>query len=124
MKEKARILVVDDEPSVADALRLILEDQGYSVVVATTGREGIEQARASSFNLVITDLRLPDMTGLDVLKILCEQDPRCPAILISAHATPEVCAQALAGGAVGVLPKPFAPSEILRLITKALAARL
>ncbi|HYP52531.1 MAG TPA: response regulator, partial [Pyrinomonadaceae bacterium] len=64
---RPRILVIDDEESVRDALTLILEDEGFTVVSASAGREGIELARGSVFDLTITDLRLPDISGLDVL---------------------------------------------------------
>lgn len=122
-KEPRGILVIDDEPSVADALKLILEDDGYAVVVARTGREGIEHARRTDFSLTITDLRLPDMTGLDVLDALCREDAKRRVILITSHGTPEVFRAAAICGAVGVLPKPFQPSEILQLIADALASR-
>jgi DNA-binding NtrC family response regulator len=121
MKERYEILVIDDEPSVADALMLILEDRGYRVVVAKTGREAIEQSERNEFCLTITDLRLPDMTGFDVLHAIRRQNPQHQAILSTSHTTPEVFAEARDIGSVAVLPKPFQPSEILQLITDALA---
>ncbi|HEX8475111.1 MAG TPA: response regulator [Pyrinomonadaceae bacterium] len=122
MKEIHEILVIDDEPSVADALMLILEDRGYRVVVAKTGREAIEHSERKEFCLTITDFRLPDMTGFDVLHAIRRRNPQHQAILITSHSTPEVFAEARDIGAITVLPKPFLPSEILQLITDALAA--
>ncbi|HEV2861065.1 MAG TPA: response regulator [Pyrinomonadaceae bacterium] len=116
----ARVLVIDDEPSVADALRLILEDEGFGVVVAATGRDGIEQARRGAFRLTITDLRLPDMNGLDVIGFFREQGGGGAVILITSSCTPEVCARAMELGAAGVVSKPFPPSEIIRLVAAAL----
>ena len=123
MNGPRKILVIDDETSVRDALRMILEDEGFEVVSASRGVEGVELARRSRFDLTITDLRLPDMSGLDVLSAVRFAHGGGRAILISAHATREVCAEARTRGAVGVLHKPFPPSEILRHVAGALAAR-
>jgi DNA-binding NtrC family response regulator len=118
--EAERVLVIDDEPSVADALRVILEDEGFAVAVAANGREGIEQARRAAFRVIITDLRLPDMNGLEVIGACREGGVGCAVILITSYGTPEIRARALALGALGVVSKPFMPSEILQLIASAL----
>lgn len=119
---RPRILVIDDEASVRDALTLILEDEGFTVVSAALGREGLALAHASPFDLTITDLRLPDISGLEVLGALDRRaEARRPAILITAHATPETLDEAGLRGAVGVLHKPFPPSAILRLVSDSLA---
>ena len=118
MEGEGRILVIDDEPSVADALCLILEDCGYQVVVAATGGEGISHARRARFAVTITDLRLPDMDGLNVIRAVRETDAKAVVILVSSHLTPEISAQAHACGAVGVIAKPFPPSAILQLISE------
>jgi two-component system response regulator PilR (NtrC family) len=120
MAEKMSILIIDDEPSIADALNLILSDSGYDVSVALTGREGLERARRRRFDVAITDLRLPDMSGLEVLSHFRETDPDVPVIIITAHSTPEVVAESLSRGAVDVLPKPFFPSDVFALLDKAL----
>lgn len=116
------MLVIDDEPSVADALRIILEDECFHVVVAGNGRDGIEQATRGNFSLIITDLRLPDMSGLDVLNALSVSGVRSAVILITSHGTPEIFAEARRRGVAGVLSKPFLPSEILQLVRETLAA--
>lgn len=117
------ILVIDDEPSVADALEIILRDCGYEVSVALTGRDGINRAGESRFDIVITDLRLPDMTGLDVLGHVIENAPNTVVIIISAHSTPEIVTESISRGALEVLPKPFYPSDVLDLINQALLKR-
>ena len=119
-----RVLVIDDEPSVADALRVILEDEGFAVAVAASGREGIEQARRSEFLVTITDLRLPDMDGLEVLGTCREGGVGGALILITSYGTPEIFARARDLGAAGVIAKPFRPSEILQLIAAALNGRV
>ncbi len=118
--ERARVLVIDDEPSVADALRVILEDEGFAVVVAANGRDGIEQARLAPFGVTVTDLRLPDMDGLQVIGAVREDGIGGEVILITSYRTAEISARAAALGAVGVIAKPFLPAEILRLIAVAL----
>jgi DNA-binding response OmpR family regulator len=120
MVGKIRILVIDDEQSVADALRTILEDDGYEVEVAGDGHGGLKRAAASPFALIITDLSLPDTSGLDVLRAMRERDGSSLVILVSAHGTPETFAEARACGALEVLSKPFLPSDILGLIRAAL----
>lgn len=113
---RVRVLVIDDEPSVTDALQMILEDQGFEVAIAATGREGIERARLAKFDVIITDLRLPDANGLDLIVIAREGHMARKVILITSYATDEVIAQALRRGAGSVVLKPFPPAEIIRQI--------
>ena len=118
------ILVIDDEHCVGDALSLVLGDHGYRVVVALSGREGVELAKKGKFAVAITDLRLPDITGFDVLHYLKGNDPNCSVIVITAHRTPEVVAESKRLGALGVLSKPFLPTELLSLINEGLSKKL
>jgi DNA-binding NtrC family response regulator len=118
-----RVLVIDDEPSVADALRVILEDQGFAVVVAANGRDGIAQARRAAFTVTVTDLRLPDMDGLEVIGAFREGGLGGVVILITSYGTPEIFARASDLGVAGVISKPFVPSELLQLIAAALEGR-
>jgi DNA-binding NtrC family response regulator len=118
--KKIRILVIDDEPSVVDAVRLILNDSGYDAVVAMTGRDGIEEGKRARFDVTITDLRLPDMSGFEVLQWFRREDPQGRVIIITSHSTPEVIQKARDGGAVDVLPKPFSPNELIQLVNHAL----
>ena len=117
------ILVIDDEPSVADALEIILKDSGYEVSVALNGRDGVNHANNSRFDIVITDLRLPDMSGMDVLGHVLGANPNTIVIVISAHSTPEIVTESISRGALEVLPKPFYPSDVLNLINEALLKR-
>jgi len=110
------ILIVDDEPSVGDALRLVLESNGYEVVLVTTGLDGIDQARTRRFGFSVVDLYLTDISGFQVISDLRNLQPQIPILLITAHGSPQVFDQAIQLGAVGALAKPFHPSEILKLI--------
>ena len=115
-KEKPAILVVDDEPSVGDALRLVLESSGYEVVLVTKGQDGIEQARHRRFVFSIVDLFLTDISGFQLITDILTLQPHIPILLITAHGSPQVCEEARRLGAVGGLAKPFPPAEILNII--------
>lgn len=121
MKRKASVLVIDDDPGMADVLEVILKDSGYEVLIAATGYSGLQQADHRRVDLTITDLQLPDMSGLDVLCAIRDKDPQCPVIIITSYSTQGVSADAKRRGAIAVLPKPFDPSDILDLVAKALA---
>ena len=110
------ILIVDDEPSVGDALKLVLESSGYEVVLVTKGVDGIDQARTRRFGFGVVDLYLTDISGFQVISDLRSLQPHIPILLITAHETPQVCDEAKRLGAVGALAKPFHPAEILELI--------
>jgi DNA-binding NtrC family response regulator len=124
MSNSIRVLIVDDEPSVADALRLILEENGYEAVAVGTALEGMEQLRNGRFDITITDFRLPDLSGLDFLRQINGDDSLCPArILITAYRTPQLVAEAISLGVAEVLPKPFSPSALLSAIKDAISPR-
>ena len=115
-QERLSILVVDDEPCVGDALRLVLESNGYEVVLVTKGQEGIEQARHRRFGFSVVDLYLTDISGFEVIRDLLTLQPQIPILLISAHGSPQVFDEAKKLGAIGALAKPFPPAEILKVI--------
>jgi len=115
-QEKLTILVVDDEPSVGDALRLVLESNGYEVVLVTKGRDGIDQARNRHFVFSVVDLYLTDISGFEVITDLLTLQPHIPILLITAHGSPQVFDEAKRLGAIGALAKPFPPAEILKVI--------
>lgn len=114
--EKVSILVVDDEPSVGDALKVILESNGYEVILVATGTDGVEQARDRRFGFAIVDLFLKDICGYRVIKDIHEHQPETPILLITSHSDPQVFAKARKLGAVGALKKPFPSHQILTLI--------
>ena len=118
---KVSILIVDDDPSVGDALRLVLQANGYEVVLVNNGRDGLEESRKRRFGFAICDLFLTDTYGLRLIKDIHKHQPNLPILLITGHGSPEVFAEARRLGAIGALGKPFQPAEILALITQALA---
>ena len=123
MTYKPQVLVIEDEPCVADALSIVLSDNGYDVTVARTGFDGLDKSDRQNFDVTITDLRLPDMSGFDVITNILEQQPNSIIIVITAHFTPDVVVESIKRGAVDVLAKPFVPSAILTLLRKALSVR-
>ena len=116
MENKLRVLIVDDEPSVGDALKLVLESNGYEVVLVTKGMDGIDQVRRGHFGFSVVDLFLTDISGFQVITGIREHQPEIPIVLITAHGSEQVFAEAKKLGAVGALAKPFPPAEILKLI--------
>jgi DNA-binding response OmpR family regulator len=115
-KERVSVLVVDDEPVMGDALRLVLESSGFEVIVVETGRKGITEAGRRRFGFVIVDLFLSDISGLLAIKTMRERQPDLMIILITAQGTPQAFAEARRLGVIGILRKPFPPADLLDLI--------
>ncbi len=123
--EEARILVVDDEPGIREGCRKILESEGYDVEVAEDGLQGLAMAtrKEKPFDLVLADLKMPGMDGVELLGKIREHDPEIITIVITAYATLETAIQATRQGAYGYLPKPFTPDELLLHLRKGLEKR-
>ncbi len=118
-----RILVVDDEPTMADGLRLVLESEGYAVLTAGTAARALETAAAQAFHLAVVDLVLPDGDGLGLLRELKRRDPGLEVIVITAHGSIPKAVEAIKEGAFYFVAKPFDPEEITALVGKALERR-
>ncbi len=114
------LLIIDDEANVLYALEKGLRSEGLKIVTASTGKAGIEAVKTHSPDVVICDIRLPDMSGLDVFARLREIDHRLPVILITAHATTEMAIEAMKRGAFDYLYKPFELDEVHNALDKAL----
>lgn len=108
-----RVLLVDDQPEVRRVVRRNLAKAGYAVVEAWNGRIAIDLARASNFDLVISDVRMPDMDGLDLLTALHEYDPDLPVVLTSGSPGPPSVVQTRMMGAFAFLEKPV-PFDTMR----------
>lgn len=99
-----------------DALKLVLESNGYEVVLVTKGLDGIDRARQQRFEFSVVDLFLNDISGFQVITDLRSLQPQIPIVLVTAHGSPQVFAEAKRLGAIGALAKPFPPAELLKLI--------
>ena len=116
----ARILVVDDEESIRDLLRLVLTGQGYSVVTASGGEEAIEYLEAQPFDLVITDLVMPTVNGVEVLRAAKRIDPNFPVIVITGYPSVETVTELVRLGAGDYLTKPFNVDVVIVTVAKLL----
>jgi DNA-binding NtrC family response regulator len=108
-----RILVVDDEPSIRAELEEALQEAGYSTQGAADGRAAVEHLLQHSFDLCLSDIRMPSMSGIELLKQLGETSPETMVILMTAHAELDTAIEALRLGAVDYLLKPFKHEELL-----------
>src|SRR5580765_3685500 len=125
MSELGKILLIEDDPGIIMTLRRVLAEEGYSVQVEKRGDTGLAAAQNDSFDLVITDMKLPGLNGLDLVSELHAAKPRLPIILMTAHGTTETAIQATKSGAYDYLLKPFEIPEFIELVEKALkSARL
>ena len=116
----ATVLIVEDKESMAQMLSQAVEAEGYEVVMARDGREGIQKLKQGKIDLVVTDLKLPHKNGLEVLETAKEYNPLVPVILMTAFGTIETAVKAVKEGAYDFLTKPFDPDHLLLLIGKAL----
>ena len=124
MKENAsNILVVDDELSMRELLEYMLTKEGYHVTCAKSGREAIDLLGKNRFDLMLCDIRLGDITGLDVLRAAKKNDSDTVSIMISAYASTESAVEAMNEGAYDYVPKPFNTDELMDTIVKALDLR-
>ncbi|MFP3869449.1 MAG: sigma-54-dependent transcriptional regulator, partial [Syntrophobacteria bacterium] len=116
----ARILVVDDERSMREFLEIMLTNEGYEVTTAAGGVQAINLLEKQSCDLVITDIRMKQVDGLEVLKRCKELHPSTVVIMISAYASTSTAVEAMKWGAYDYLPKPFKVQEIKTVIRDAL----
>src|SRR5690349_2399984 len=117
-----RILLIEDDASTSAALGKVLETEGYGVTLCGRGDEGLERSKSSPYDLVISDLRLPGLNGLELARQLHLARPRLPIILMTAHGTTETAIEAMKLGAWEYLVKPFEADELLDLVGKAVAS--
>ncbi len=118
-----KILVVDDEQSLREVLSIMLKRAGYSVTSATDGEEAIDFVHKEIFDLVITDLRMPKIDGMEVLKAVKSASPETVVLIITAFATADSAVEAMKQGAYDYLTKPFQVDEVQLIIRNALEKR-
>jgi len=117
------LLVVDDELSMRELLEYMLTKEGYAVTCAETGRNAIDLLGKNKYDLLLCDIRLGDISGLDVLRASKNSSQGTVVILISAYATTETAVEAMNEGAYDYVPKPFDKDELMQTIAKALELR-
>ncbi len=125
----ANILIVDDDPAVQATIRIVLERAGHAVVVADDGSTGLATFEAGSFDLLILDIFMPGMDGLETMKLIHQRQPLIPILVISGRpvswdsaTAPDFLKMATKLGAILSLQKPFGPAELLSAVSGCLAA--
>jgi DNA-binding NtrC family response regulator len=116
---KARVLVVDDEPPQLEILRLILRDEGYEVVTAGSGRGALAALRKQPVDLVLTDLKMPDVSGIALLEQILRVQPGACVVLMTAHGTIDSAVEAMRKGAFDYLTKPLDREVLLLVVSRA-----
>jgi DNA-binding NtrC family response regulator len=113
--ESVRILLVDDETGILDSLRILFRGEGYEVMTALGGAEAVEIISSERPDLVVTDIRMPGTSGLEVLAQTREVDPEIPVILMTAQASLQSAVRAVNEGAYYYLQKPFSNDDLLAI---------
>lgn len=119
--DSSRLLIVDDESVIRDGLKRVLERESFVVDTCASGYSAIEIMQQREFDLIITDLKMPGMSGIDVLKSVRTLQPDIPVILITGYATIDTAVEAMKNGAFDYISKPFAPNVLLEKVQHALA---
>jgi DNA-binding response OmpR family regulator len=115
---KKNILVVDDDENICDTLKDILESEGYNVDTASTGDTAVRKAIDTTYALVLLDVKLPDISGLEVLQKIRKQTPRTIIIMITGYPTLDTAAESINQGAQAYIMKPIRPEELLKFIAQ------
>jgi len=118
--EKNKALVIDDEQVVLDSVTKILTEENYEVDVSLSGREGLNQAIQKEYDIVLTDIRMPDIGGMRVLRDIKRANPSLPVVMITGYASVRSSVQAMKLGAADYIEKPFTPDQLLKAVNSAL----
>ncbi len=120
MFSKTKILVIDDEPIILKSCDKILSEEGCRIKTAQTGAAGLRRLSAEKFDMVITDLKIPDINGMNMLERITELYQDIAVIMITGHSTVQTAVEAMKLGAYDYVPKPFTPEELIEAVSRAL----
>ena len=120
MKNRKNILVIDDEPIVLDSCRRILNREGFEVKGAMNGREGLKKIEEDKYDAVLVDWKLPEIDGMEVLRIIKKNHPDIIVVMITGYPSVESAVKAMKLGVSDYVSKPFTPEELKEVIIKAL----
>jgi len=118
--EKKKVLVIDDEQIVLDSVSQILIDDNYEVDVSLNGREGLDWAIERPYDIILTDIRMPDIGGMRVLRDIKRVKSSLPVVIITGYATTKSAVQAMKLGAAEYIEKPFEPEQLLEALARAI----
>ncbi len=122
-KRNGKILVLDDEQIVLESVSRILEEENYEVKTARKGEEALEVLKQGGFDILMTDLKMPGMDGLQAMESLSEIDPDLSMIMFTAYSTVDSAVKAMKLGAVDYIRKPFTPDQLTELVNKVMTDR-
>lgn len=120
MDKQSRILVVDDDETIRTTMKAILQDEGYIVDLAATGKEAIQKTQETSYNVALLDIRLPDMEGVELLKLLKDGVPRTRKIMVTGYPSMQNAISALNKNADAYLLKPVDVEKLLNTVKQQL----
>ncbi|MFQ6093546.1 MAG: response regulator [bacterium] len=123
MAEQAHILVVDDERGIREGCRKILSAEGFAVETAEDGKQGLAKAKDGEYDLILIDLMMPGMGGMELLGHIRQFDAEIITIVITGYATVETAVEAMKQGAYDYIPKPFTPEQLLAVLNRGLETR-
>jgi len=117
-----RVLAVDDSLTIRQLIKMTLSRAGYEVIEAEDGAKGLQRASSETFDLVLSDINMPNMTGIEMLRSLRKlaKYKFTPIVLVTTESQPEKKAEGKAAGATGWIVKPFEPDQLLAVVTKVL----
>jgi CheY-like chemotaxis protein/glycine cleavage system H lipoate-binding protein len=120
LENKAKVLVVDDEIPVCKSVSSALDQEMYTVDMALSGEEALKKEAENRYDVIIADLMMPGMSGMDLLRAVKDSRPDLPLIMITGYPSIKTAVQAVKLGAFDYMPKPFTPSELRNLVSRAL----
>ena len=120
MEKAAKILVVDDEKGICRNVTKILSKNNYEVIAASGAKEALEKMAEESFSLLISDIVMPEMNGLELLKLSKRQWPLTKVVMMTAYASTDTAVKAVRLGALDYIPKPFTPDDLARKVREVL----
>src|SRR5512136_2390913 len=114
-----KVLVIDDEQIVLNSVKKVLGQGDYDVETTLSGRQGLEWALSKDYDIVLTDVRMPDMGGMIILRDIKKVKPTLPVVIITGYANVQSAMQAMNLGAAEYIEKPFMPDQLLKAVNKA-----
>ena len=123
-KRKFTILVVDDEKIIHESCGRILRDEGYTVETALSGQEALLKLKEKQYDLVLSDIKMPGMSGVEALEKMKKEVPDITVVMFTGYSSVETARDSMKLGAADYLPKPFTPEELLRVVREALQKKL
>ena len=118
---KKKVLIIDDEQIVLNSVNKILSHGEYEVETTLSGRQGLEWALSKSYDIVLTDVRMPDMGGMLILRDIKKAKPSLPVIILTGYANVQTAMQAMKLGAAEYIEKPFTPDQLLKAVNTAVS---